>query len=165
MRVKMSEVERFWSYVDKGGDCWVWKRAIHTYGYGVFHLSKERGCALVSAHRYSWELAHGPIVDGLFVLHKCDNPPCVNPNHLFLGTQKINVRDAALKGRIHTTKLSKEKAEAIRDLYMACTKARGTIKRLAEHFGVHRHTIQNAIGAKTFKPLYDDDDDEWDEEY
>lgn len=89
----------FWQKVDKGTEdgCWIWTGARHRKGYGRFAVANRRK---VYAHRYSWELAHGPIPDGLFVLHRCDNPPCVNPGHLFLGTNQDNMRDAAAKGRL-----------------------------------------------------------------
>lgn len=85
----------FWRLVQKLDGCWRWlgARERHglTYGY--------RGRPRVWAHRYSWELHNGPIPSGLFVLHRCDNPPCVNPEHLFLGTLADNNRDRDQKGR------------------------------------------------------------------
>lgn len=91
--------ERFWSHVDKSGECWEWiaYRNNSRGGYGRFQpavgIRKE-------AHRYAWEITHGPIPDGLYVCHDCDNPSCVRPDHLFLGTQKDNIRDASRKGRM-----------------------------------------------------------------
>ncbi len=66
--------------------------------YGQFSIGQQN----VSAHRFSWTLANGPIPDGLFVLHRCDNPPCVRPDHLFLGTQLDNRRDCVQKIRTAT---------------------------------------------------------------
>ncbi len=87
----------FWNQVEKGNHngCWVWIGALDTLGYG--HLTIKRKLRL--AHRVSWELANGSIPDGLHVLHHCDNPPCVNPSHLFLGTHLDNMRDMIAKGR------------------------------------------------------------------
>lgn len=90
--------ERFADKVDRRGpdECWEWQGSRYPNGYGQFGA----GGTHTGAHRASWELAHGPIPEGLFVLHHCDNPPCVNPAHLFLGTQTDNLRDAARKGRL-----------------------------------------------------------------
>jgi hypothetical protein len=84
-------IRRFWGYVVKGSDneCWEWIGYKRGNGYGGVSLLGKKEYA----HRVSWELAHGPIQHGLFVLHKCDNPTCVNPAHLYLGTQADNIHD------------------------------------------------------------------------
>jgi hypothetical protein len=87
--------ERFWSKVRKGDGCWVWTACRNWAGYGKF-WDGER---LTAAHRHSWVVHHGPIPDGLCVLHRCDNPPCINPDHLFLGTYRDNNLDTLGKGR------------------------------------------------------------------
>jgi len=91
---------RFWRNVDKQDDsaCWNWIRSTLRGGYGK--TERKRGKAF-SAHRAAWELTYGPIPKGMLVLHHCDNPRCVNPKHLWLGTQKDNVHDAFSKGRRH----------------------------------------------------------------
>jgi hypothetical protein len=88
---------RFWAHVDKTGECWVWTGARNAAGYGDFH--RGGGMNHVFAHRYSWELVHGSLPEGRLVLHHCDNPPCVNPKHLFDGTHADNTRDMIRKGR------------------------------------------------------------------
>ena len=88
---------RFWEKVKKSDDCWVWTAAIDKCGYGYIGLGPGKGMG--KAHRVSWQLHKGGIPEGLCVLHKCDNPSCVNPEHLFLGTQKDNAVDRELKGR------------------------------------------------------------------
>lgn len=89
---------RFWRYVEKRGDdeCWEWTGSRFAKGYGVFCLNKRDR---IGAHRMSWTLTNGPIQGRLWVLHRCDNPPCCNPAHLFLGTPVDNVRDMHMKGR------------------------------------------------------------------
>lgn len=88
--------ERFWSHVDKAGGCWLWQGALYPNGYGV---ASRMDRTQTTAHRIAWELTNGPIPDGLLVLHHCDNRRCVNPAHLFLGTQQDNMDDMWAKGR------------------------------------------------------------------
>jgi hypothetical protein len=81
-------------------DCTVWSGPISNRGYGVKHLPRVNGKRRrVSAHRWTWEQANGPIPEGLCVCHRCDNPPCINLAHLWLGTNLDNIRDRTLKGR------------------------------------------------------------------
>lgn len=86
---------RFWTKVDVRDGCWSWRAARNPKGYGVFSCEGRT----VSAHRFSYELYNGPIPSGMVVRHKCDNPPCVNPDHLELGTQADNERDKINRGR------------------------------------------------------------------
>lgn len=91
----MTTTERFWSKVDRTGDCWTWTGTRKEGGYGQFHY----GGKTTKAHRVAWILTSGAIPDGMCVLHHCDNPPCVRPEHLFLGTLSDNMQDCAAKGR------------------------------------------------------------------
>jgi hypothetical protein len=91
--------ESFWAKVIKAGpdDCWGWAAGRDDDGYGQFRVTGRRRC--MGSHRFSWELHFGAIPEDLQVLHRCDNPPCVNPAHLFLGTNQDNHNDKMAKGR------------------------------------------------------------------
>ena len=89
-----SATTRFWHLVEKGDDCWLWTGAVFGGGYGRITVNGKR----VAAHRFSYEAANGPIPDGLFICHSCDVKSCVNPAHLFAGTQADNMQDWTRKG-------------------------------------------------------------------
>lgn len=92
-----SLVRRFWKKVSKTKGCWLWTGHTIRGGYGVMRYTSSNRAT--TAHRISYEIHVGPIPDGMFVLHRCDVPACVNPAHLFLGTQFDNMRDMVAKGR------------------------------------------------------------------
>lgn len=145
----MKEPKRFWSKVDVGeGDaCWEWQAGKSDTGYGQFGI---RG-RLWGAHRVAWVLTFGPIPEGLLVCHRCDNPGCVNPYHLFLGTHKDNRRDAARKGRVTkgegvcSSKLTEDEVWEIRELLEEGVPR----QEIADEFGVSRWSI-NAINRGKF---------------
>jgi len=128
--------------VDPKTGCWVWRGSTNTGGYGAL---VTRG-KFMAAHRASYFTFVSPIPPGLSVLHRCDNPPCINPDHLFLGTQKDNMADMVSKGRRAPTagvfngraKLTKEQVCRIRDLIAD----QGMLLReIAKMFEVHVETI------------------------
>lgn len=88
-------INEFWDYVDKTGECWLWARARDEGGYGRLMVEGQDWLA----HRAAYELTYGPIPEELCVLHRCDNPPCVKPDHLFLGSRADNIADMIAKGR------------------------------------------------------------------
>lgn len=91
---------RFWRYVQKSEGCWTWVGRLSQTGYG-FIQQGGKGSTNVYAHRLSYRMHKGEIPDGMVVMHLCDNPSCVNPNHLQLGSQSQNILDAFAKGRKH----------------------------------------------------------------
>lgn len=131
--------ERFWAKVDKAGPngCWLWLGTCGEYGHGQVSIGNSRRTA---TSRVSWELHHGKIPTGMVVCHKCDNPPCVNPAHLFLGTLKDNSEDCVRKGRIarsHAKLSHEQKAEVKRMLIEGITN-----RIIAESLGIHRKTVR-----------------------
>lgn len=141
--------DRFWSKVDrrKPSDCWPWTAGTNPAGYGRIGIGTT---TVVLAHRLAWKLTNGPIPNGLWVLHRCDNPPCCNPAHLFLGTDTDNMRDATRKDRLAfgsrhwRAKLTEQDAAAIRRRRAAGEKGRD----LAREFGVSPTTISEIVHHK-----------------
>jgi len=140
--------DRFWESVNIGadGDCWEWQLARFPSGYG--HL--QWGRKDTYAHRLAWELNNGPIPEGMCACHKCDNPSCCNPSHLFLGTQQENILDAVDKGRWgNRRKLTMNQARDIRERCIAY----GDQARLANEYGVSYGVINSIVHNKTYTYL------------
>lgn len=141
--MKKTIKERFESKFKEGkcSECWDWTAGKHRQGYGQFKLDGRQQLA----HRFSYQLYIGGITDGLCVCHKCDNPACVNPSHLFLGTQNDNMHDCANKGRSFDSsgekngmsKLTEEDVRTIRTMYASGARQAD----IAREFGVSRSTI------------------------
>jgi predicted DNA-binding protein (UPF0251 family) len=156
--------KRFWSKVTKGDGCWKWTGAMSN-GYGSFAIQRRsRG-----AHRLSWEMKFGRIPDGLYVCHRCDNPPCVRPDHLFLGTAKDNNVDMVKKRRNGPVTrpdrfrcksiirpvgeqqgASKLTDEAVRQIRLL-SDAGYQQKEIALRFGVHPSAVSKVLRHETWR--------------
>ncbi len=131
--------QRFWRYVVKTDGCWSWVGAKLPKGYGRIGAGVGKSKKVLLAHRLSYEIHYGPIPDNVLVCHSCDNPNCVNPSHLFLGTHKNNFDDAKKKGRIATGDRHGSKTHPESVLKMRASKLGK--KRSKEH-------IDNAVRGK-----------------
>lgn len=162
IKIRKPLIERFWPRVNKNGDngCWNWTAALSAAGYGQIGAQGER--KILYTHRLSWEIANGQIPNGMVICHKCDNPKCCNPDHLFMGTQKQNMQDARKKGRdVHSrhpncfpighkaarAKITNEQAsEMMKEIYG------GALRSVtAKKFGVSVSLISKIINGKCRK--------------
>lgn len=143
--------------VNKTSGCWEWigsKR--NGYGRMIIGSRTDGTRKSVSAHRVAYELKHGEIPDGMEVCHKCDNPCCVNPDHLFVGTRKDNMADREAKGRniVFTGEeqtRSKLTKKAVKDARWERAYKGTSYQMLADRYGVSKKTMQNAIKGITWK--------------
>ncbi len=120
--------------VDEGTGCWIWTGTKYGGGYGLFRCLRQD----MLAHRFSWWIHHGPVPDGMYVLHHCGNPGCVNPEHLFLGTAKDRTQNTQHKGANHSNaKLSKDDVDEIKKLL----ETGYTGASIARHFNISASVI------------------------
>jgi len=151
--------ERFWGKVDKSGDCWEWLASKNKEGYGNLWIE----ASIHKAHRYSWELHNGPIPEGgdyrgMCVCHHCDNPSCVNPDHLFISDHKGNMADMSGKDRSNPSKgeyngrakLCASTVKLARERYSVGGVTHG---QLAIIFGVSNSAMGRAIAHKTWRDV------------
>ena len=148
----MNRLEAFESRMipEPNSGCWLWL-GMQQYGklYGIFCWKNKN----IKAHRASWEIYRGPIPDGIHVLHKCDVPSCVNPDHLFLGTQRDNVEDCHRKGRNNSLKGERQHlAKLTADIVIEIRASSGsTLEELGHKYGVTKSTIGRVLSRKTWK--------------
>ena len=156
--------ERFWEKVSRDGPvpahrpelgpCWIWTAGINVRrgGYGMFALRKG---VIRRAHRIAWQLERGEVPDGVWVLHHCDNPPCVRPDHLFLGTPKDNSGDKDAKGRGNYPKGSARPQAKITEadvIAIRAARAEGvTGAVLAQRYGIHRTAVYHIAKGDYWK--------------
>lgn len=136
--------QRFWSKVQRSEGCWTWLASKSRRGYGQFNYQGRS----VQAHRLAYQFAVGPIPEGMQVCHHCDNPPCVNPTHLFLGTNGDNVRDCVQKGRHGfdpQAKITRADAETIRRRYAA---GGVTQRGLGREYGITHGEVWNILSGQ-----------------
>ena len=163
----------FLSYIDRtGGEsaCWPWTKYCSLQGYGKVKIGDKH----YRAHRLTWEIYHGPIPDHMLICHHCDNPPCCNPSHLFIGTAMDNVSDMFSKGRKHRRpfkspspfavgnhgvflgesngnhKLTKQQVIRIRELFSQKNK---TYLELGKEFSTHVTNIKCIVLGKTWRSI------------
>lgn len=142
-------MQRFWAKVDKTiiSDCWLWTGAKASYGHGRFTVHTK---IVVRSHRFIWEILHGVIPEGMVICHKCDNTACVNPEHLFMGTQADNIRDMHLKKReirgskCPWAKLTKEQSLDIKN----DTRPQ---RKIAKEYGICQQSVSLIKQGKNWK--------------
>lgn len=143
--------ERFWAKIVRAKEgCWDWRGAKHPHGYGL--LFRKRGERPAAAHRLSYEIHFGPIPPNMRVCHRCDNPPCNNPEHLFLGTAKDNTRDMIEKGRVARGERIASAKLSASDVLRIRSDTR-TQKAIAADYGVRRQTISKLKSGKRWGHL------------
>lgn len=147
----------FWRRVDKNGPngCWVWQGYCQRFGHGWLG---HRGLA----HRYAWELLRGPLPQGKCLLHHCDNPPCVNPDHLYIGDRRDNTRDRVKRGRHargEATRRNKLTAEQVQEIRARFRKeggrrqSRSNARELAAEYDVTTLAVNAIIAGRTWRHL------------
>lgn len=165
-----SALDRYWAKVDRSAGpeaCWPWKGGCQRYGIFWDGTHRANGSpVMVKAHRWTYEQFVGPIPDGYSVCHRCDNPPCVNPAHLFLGSQTDNMRDMVSKGRNvkpvcppsakarggrnGSAKIGALQVRAIRARYAA-----GGVSQqaLADEYGITQTAVSSIVKRKTWQHI------------
>ena len=147
--------ERFWDKVGRRGqpdDCWLWAASRDEGGYG--RIRRERSRYLEAAHRISFELNVGHIPEGLHVLHQCDNPPCVNPAHLVLGSHQDNMADRGLKGRTEVGRGERHAFSTLTEaevLEILSSKEPHSV--VAPRYGIHPTTVSRIRKGQAWRHL------------
>lgn len=139
-------IERFWNFVSKADGCWFWTGSKISGRYGGFHFANGE----TLAHRAAWTFTFGKIPEGMQVLHRCDNPVCVNPEHLFLGTQNDNVKDAIAKNRLCKKHTDRATVIAIRQFAERFGKQ---YNEMVSVFGLSQNIVRDIVNRRTWKKI------------
>jgi len=142
-------MDRFWSKVDKSGDCWLWMSSLKPDGYGEFWFNGK----IILAHRMAYELEVGSIPDGLLVCHACDVHRCVRPDHLFVGSQAENMADMASKGRAAVGEKHARTTLCDVDVLLIRSIEGPSSRAIASWFGVGKSTINNIRNCQSWAHL------------
>ena len=141
--------DRFWAKVEKTESCWLWRGALGRFGYGAFHQTRgER-----KAHRVAWQLTNGAIPQGMCVLHRCDVPACVNPDHLFLGTYADNNADMKSKGRDRKRGIRGPRNNSARlteSDVLSIYESREPSRAVGKKYGVSKTTVLHIRSGRTW---------------
>jgi hypothetical protein len=144
-----AQATRFVSKIQQAphGDCWLWTAGKYKRGYGMFNAGRDKNGKQDTcyAHRLSYALANGLVTKGTYVLHHCDTPACVNPSHLFLGTQADNMRDMREKGRAYYPGQPRKISLDLLHQAVAASSSRGAMRRLAEQNGINPRSLYVAV--------------------
>lgn len=156
--MQASSQARFWSKVAVAGknECWEWQGSLYPTGYGQFWGDGKRS---IRAHRVAFALVNGPIPEGKYILHSCDNRRCVNPNHLRVGTQSENLQEAHDKKRMVNNrgtnsakaKLTCEQVAEIRRRYSAGDRKKNGARALGREFGIAHNKVLNIVNGTSYQ--------------
>jgi len=138
--MKAAPQERFFAYSipEPNSGCWLWSKGVNACGYGVLGVNGRS----TLAHRFSYELHYGEIPEGFYVLHRCDVPCCVNPDHLYLGTQFDNMRDMETRGRSkHPSGEDHGRAKLTESDVITIRASEQSWGSLSKQFGVSKHVV------------------------
>lgn len=163
-KIKLTVAEKFWARVDRTGGkkaCWPFSGGYKAKGgHGQIVIgTRKSGGILIGSHRLAWTLTNGPIPDGMCVCHRCDNPPCCNPSHLFLGTASENFADMRNKGRARggslpgernrNSKLTSQQVIEIREKY----RSGKTQREIGEEYGIGQTSVSYIVSQGGWRHL------------